>query len=70
MKTGAPILVSFAVGALVVLALHTHGTGAQAAGGPPSPALAAPLIAEPAAARAAGIAPSPAKRVQVDSPAR
>jgi sortase A len=69
-KTSAPILVSFAVGALVVLALHTHGSGAQTAGGPPSTALAAPLIAEPAAARAAGIAPLPAKRVQVDSPAR
>jgi sortase A len=74
-KTGVPILVSFAMGTLVVLALNWNGSGARAAE-PAASAASAParLVAEPAAvARAATLgAPhtAPEVRVSPDSPAR
>ena len=75
MKTGVPILVSFAMGTLVVLALHWSESGARAAE-PGSSAVAAPAVvaAEPAAvARAATLRTphvAPAVRLNPDSPAR
>ena len=70
MKTSVPILVSFAMGTLVVLALHWNGSSARAAE-PVSSAVAAPVLAEPAAvARAAVVRASAPRVVRVDSPAR
>jgi sortase A len=74
-KTGVPILVSFLMGTLVVLALNWNGSGARAAE-PPASAASAPVrvVAEPSAvARAATLrAPhaAPEVRVNPDSPAR
>jgi LPXTG-site transpeptidase (sortase) family protein len=74
-KTGVPILVSFAMGTLVVLALNWNGSGARAAE-PAASAVSAParVVAEPVAvARAATLgAPqaAPEVRVNPDSPAR
>jgi LPXTG-site transpeptidase (sortase) family protein len=56
------------MGALVTLALNWHGPSAHASE-PMGTALAAPLVAEPAAARAE-VAPLTAKGVDVHSPAR
>ena len=75
MKTGVPILVSFAMGTLVVLALNWNGSGARAAE-PAASAASAPVrvVADPAAtARAATLrAPHVAPAVQLNpaSPAR
>ena len=44
MKTGAPILVSFAVGALVVLGLHVRSTAVAASGPRPAGGIAAPRV--------------------------
>jgi LPXTG-site transpeptidase (sortase) family protein len=74
-KTGVPILVSFVMGTLVVLALNWNGSGARAAE-PAASAASAPVrvVADPAAtARAATLrAPhvAPAVRLNLTSPAR
>jgi sortase A len=74
-KTSVPILVSFAMGTLVVLGLNWNETGARAAE-PAASAASAPVrvVAEPAAiARAATLgAPhaAPEVRLNPDSPAR